>query len=139
MTITTAICNSFKLELLQGIHDFDNDVFKAALFVEAADLGESTTAYSTTNEASGTGYTAGGVTVSVEGGYPALVGNAAEVRFAWIEWASASITYRGVMIYNSSKANRAVGVWDRGSTVTVVGGPIRIRVPGGDLAPITVT
>ena len=90
-----------------------------------------------TNEITGTGYTAGGATATVD--TVALNGNFAEVRFEDIEWASASITYRGLLIYNSSKSNKAVAVYDRGSSVTVVSGPIRIRVPGGDLAPVTIT
>lgn len=137
MAITAGMCNSFKLELLQAVHDFDNDVFKAALFTENATLSPSTTAYSATNEASGSGYTAGGATATVD--TVALNGNFAEVRFEDIEWASASITYRGLLIYNSSKSNKAVAVYDRGSSATVVSGPIRIRVPGGDLAPVTIT
>ena len=65
MAITQAMCTSFKKELLTGTHNFTNssgDTFKLALFTSSATLGASTTAYSTTNEASGTGYTAGGNT-----------------------------------------------------------------------------
>lgn len=137
MAITAGMCNSFKLELLSGTHNFNTDTFKAALYTEDATLSPSTTAYSATNEASGSGYSAGGATATVD--TVALNGNFAEVRFDDIEWASASITYRGLLIYNSSKSNKAVAVYDRGSSVTVVSGPIRIRVPGGDLAPITIT
>ena len=79
MAITAGMCNSFKLELLQAVHDFDNDVFKAALFTEDATLSPSTTAYSATNEASGSGYTAGGATATVD--TVALNGNFVEVRF----------------------------------------------------------
>lgn len=139
MAITAGICNSFKLELLSGIHDFENDVIKAALYTEDADIGPSTTAYTVTEEVSGSGYTAGGATASVEGGYPALNGNFAEVRFGNVDWASVSVTFRGVLFYNSSKANRAIAVYDRGSNITVVSGLLRIRVPSGDLAPITIT
>ncbi|HNB60316.1 MAG TPA: hypothetical protein PK308_08370, partial [Phycisphaerales bacterium] len=67
MAISTAMCTSFKQELLQAVHNFlltGGDTFKAALYVAAATVGASTTAYSATNEASGTGYTAGGPTLT---------------------------------------------------------------------------
>ena len=64
MAITQALCNSFKQELLQGLHDLDGHTLKMALFTSSATLGATTTAYSTTNESSGTGYTAGGATLA---------------------------------------------------------------------------
>ena len=64
MAITQALCNSFKQELLQGLHDLDGHTLKMALFTSSATLDATTTAYSTTNESSGTGYTAGGATLA---------------------------------------------------------------------------
>lgn len=139
MTITTAICNSFKRELLLGTHDFVNDVIMAALYTDVADLGAGTTVYSATNEVTGTGYTAGGEEINVATGYPALNGNFAEVRFDTLTWDEVTTTFRGVLFYNQSKGNKAIAVYDRGQNVTVVAGPIVIRVPLSELAPVTVT
>jgi hypothetical protein len=138
MAITTAICKSFKAELLAGIHDLDNDVLKAALYTDAADLGE-TTAYSATNEASGGGYTAGGMEIEATSGYPALNGNFAEFRFDPIQWPASSITARGMLLYNASKADRAIAVYDFGSNYTSVNGTFEVAVPLVDLVPITAT
>lgn len=122
MAITQEPCNSFKLELLQAIHDFDNDTIKMALFTASATLDKDTTAYSTTNEISGTGYTAGGAVMTVASSYPQLVGDNAEVRFDTVTWASADFTCRGALIYNASKANRAIHVVDFGNDVGPSGG-----------------
>lgn len=139
MAITTAICKSFKRELLQGIHDLDADTIKAALFTSAADLGEATTVYAATNEASGTGYAAGGAEVDVTSGYPALNGAFAEWRFDAIQWPASSITARGMLLYNASKADRAIAVYDFGIDYQSINGTFEVAVPLVDLAPITAT
>lgn len=127
MPITTAICNSYKQEVLQGIHA-SGDVYKIALFTSAATLDKTTTTYSTTNEASGTGYTAGGANLS--GFTTALSGDTAYIDWTTDpSWASATITARGAMIYNSSKANRAVAVYDFGSDVTSTNGTYTVSLP----------
>ena len=132
MAIVTAICDSFLLELAQAIHDFTSDEIKVALYVDTADLGASTTVYSSDDEASGSGYTAGGVVATVREGYPQVVGHALEVRFDLIEWESATLTYRGALVYNATKDNRAIAVLDRGMSKTVTNGTITIS----DFAPL---
>lgn len=112
MAITQAMCSSFKLESWQGIHDLDTDVIKLALYTSAASLGESTTAYSPTNEASGGTYVAGGAVLT--GVVLTLSGSTAIVDFNDVTW-TGNITARGALIYNSSKANRAIAVLDFGS------------------------
>jgi hypothetical protein len=112
------LCNSFKAELFQAIHNFTastGDVFKLALYTSAASLSANTTAYSTTNESSGTGYTAGGVVLTSVTPVlvidPATGAKVVVTTFANPTIYSVAITYRQALIYNSSKANRAVAVF----------------------------
>jgi hypothetical protein len=111
--ITQTATTSFKAELLQGIHDFNTDTFKIALYLATADLGASTTVYAATGETSGTGYTAGGETMT-----GISVNAAGYVNFANVSWNPAVFTARGALIYNSSKANKSVAVLDFGSDKT---------------------
>ena len=147
MAITTAMCTSFKSELLQGIHNFHNgsgggtttttgtgNTFKIALFTSSATLAASTTAYATTNEVSGTGYSAGGNTLTNVD--PTTSGTTALTDFADTTWSSASITARGALIYNSSttagSANRAVCALDFGADKTSTSGDVVIQFPAAD-------
>ena len=128
MAITQAVCNSFKQELLQGLHDLDGNTLKLALFTSSATLGATTTAYSTTNEASGTGYTAGGATIANVA--VALSGTTAYVDFDDVAFTGATITdAAGALIYNSSASNKAVAVIDFGSTKSVSGGTLTVTLP----------
>ena len=130
MAITQAIPTSFKAEILQGIHD-SADTYKMALYTSVATLGASTTAYSATNEVVGTGYTAGGVTLS--GFNVTTSGTTAILDFATDpSWANASITARGALIYNSSKSNKAVYVLDFGSDITSTNGTFAVTLPEPD-------
>jgi hypothetical protein len=104
---------SFKAELYEGIHDLIDDTIKIALFNANADLTANTTAYSTNQEVTGTGYTAGGNTLT--GATVRSSGTTAYVSFDNTSWSSASFTSRGALIYNSSKANRSVAVLNFGS------------------------
>lgn len=126
MAITAAIPNSFKSEALQGIHAIA-DVFRIALFTSAANLSKATTAYSTSGEASGTGYTAGGQALS--GAAVTLDGDTAILDFADPSWATSTITARGALIYNASKGNRAVAVLDFGADITSTNGPFSVTLP----------
>lgn len=130
MAITQAMCNSFKTELLGGTHDLDTDTIKIALFTSSATLDASTTAYSTTNEVVGSGYTAGGNTLS--GATISLSGSTAIVDFTDTTWSSATITARGALIYNSSKANRAIAVLDFGSDKSSTNGDFTVVFPAAD-------
>jgi hypothetical protein len=127
MSITTAICNSFKQEVLQGVHT-SSDTYKMALFTSAASLDKNTTAYAATNEASGTGYTAGGLTMT---GYTtALDGDVAYIDFTTDpQWTSATITAAGALIYNSSKSNKAVAVFAFGGDVSSTAGNFTVQLP----------
>jgi len=133
MAITQAMCTSFKQELLTGTHNFTNgtgDTFKIALFTSAATLGASTTAYSVTNETSGTGYTAGGNTLTNV--TPTTSGTTAFTDFADTTWSTASITARGALIYNSTDSDKAVVVLDFGEDKTSTAGDFTIQFPTAD-------
>ena len=147
MAITSAVCNSFITEVLQGIHNFTNgsgggtttstgtgNTFKIALFTSSASLGAGTTAYADSNQASGTGYSAGGNTLTNV--TPTTSSTTALVDFADTTWSSSSITARGALIYNSSttagSANRAVAVLDFGSDKSSSSGDFTITFPTAD-------
>lgn len=130
MAIVQAVCTSFKSELLIGTHIFGTDTLYIALYQSSATLGASTTAYTVTGEASGTGYVAGGkaltsVTVTTSG-------TTVYVTFANPSWAGSSITARGALIYNSSKANRAIATIDFGADKTTSGTTFTINLPTAD-------
>jgi hypothetical protein len=127
MAITSAVCNSFKQELFGGVHDLDTDVIKIALYTSAATLGASTTAYITTNEVVGAGYSAGGNTLS--GAAISLDGSVAIVDFSDTTWSSATITARGALIYNSSKSNKAIAAIDFGGDKTSTSGDFTVVFP----------
>mgnify|MGYP001821492598 CR=1 FL=1 len=135
MPITTAVCNSFKEELCEGLHNFllsGGDAFKVALYTSSATLGATTTAYSATNEVSGTGYTAGGGTLTRID--PTLDSGTAVIDFADFTWSTSTITARGMLIYNSTNANRAVSVHDFGSNQSSSGGDFTIQFPAAAAA-----
>lgn len=131
-----AVCNSFKDELLEGVHDFrttGGDTFRIALYTDAAGvaLDASTTAYTTTTEVVGTGYTAGGGTlVNIS---PVLSGSTALVDFQDFIFSASTITARGALIYNSTPAhgtaNSACVVLDFGSNRTSTAGDFTIVFP----------
>ena len=126
MAITTAVCNSYKQEILEGVHA-STDTYKIALFTDAATLGAATTAYASTNEVSGTGYTAGGVTLT--GFTSGLSSGTAYITFSDASWANATITARGCLIYNSSKSNKAVAAFDFGGDITSTNGTFTVDLP----------
>ena len=126
MAITSALCNSFKQEILEGVHSSE-DTYKIALFTSSASLDSSTTAYSATSEASGTGYDAGGKVLS--GLSTGLSGSTAYLTFSDPVWLDATITARGCLIYNSSKSNKAVAVFDFGSDIISVNGTFTVDLP----------
>jgi hypothetical protein len=127
MAITSAVCNSFKQELLGGIHDLDTDTIKIALYTSSATLGASTTAYSSSNEVVGAGYTGGGNTLS--GASITLDGSVAIVDFNDTTWSTATITARGALIYNSSKSDKAIAVIDFGGDKTSTSGDFTVVFP----------
>ena len=128
MAITQAMCTSFKEDLLNKIQDLEADTIKIALYTSAATLGAATTAYSATNEVSGTGYTAGGETLT--SATVATSGTTAYVDFDNPEWTSATFTARGALIYNDTTAgDNSVAVLDFGGDFTVSSGTFRVVFP----------
>lgn len=130
MPISTAMCTSFKSQLMSGLHDFDNpggNTFKIALYTSSATLGASTTAYSATNEITGTGYTAGGNTLTSVS--PTTSGTTAFVDFADTTWSASTITANGALIYNSNSSNAAVVVLAFGSDKSSSNGDFVIVFP----------
>ena len=136
MAISSAICNSFKQEILVGTHNFtasSGNTFKIALFTSSASLGAGTTAYSTSNEisnTSGSAYTAGGKALTSV--TPALSTDTACCDFADISFTSASFTANGCLIYNDTNADRAVCAIAFGSDKTVTSGTFTIQFPTAD-------
>jgi hypothetical protein len=135
MAITQAMCTSFKKECLEAVHNLSasgGDTFKVALYSSAATLGAATTAYTSSGEVTGTGYVAGGVNLTNLGTSSGGVVGFAD--FADPTFPSVTITTRGALIYNSSKANRAVGVLDFGEDKVVSAGNFVINLPTPDAA-----
>ena len=143
MAITSAICSSFKQELLEGKHDFQTSgsgghSFKIALYTSSATLGASTTAYSATNEitnTAGTAYVAGGAALTNTG--VGLTSTTAFTDFSDISWTSASFTANGAMIYNTttdggSSTTDAVCIIAFGSDKTATNGTFEIQFPAND-------
>ena len=141
MAISQAMCTSFKVELLSGGHNFNTtnvartvntqDTFKIALFTSSATLGATTTAYSTSDEATGTGYTAGGNTLTVSA-VPTSTGTTAFLDFSDTTWSTATITARGALIYNSTNSDTSVAVLDFGGDKTSTAGDFTIVFPTAD-------
>ena len=140
MAISSAICSSFKQELLQGKHSLDTsgnggDTFKIALFTSSASLGAATTVYSTSNEISGTGYSAGGATLTNTG--VGLDSTTAFTDFSDVSFTSASFTANGCLIYNTTMAGgtgttNAVCAVAFGGDKTVSSGTFTIQFPTND-------
>lgn len=134
MAITTAMCTSFKKALLDGEMDFSSDTsqtFKIALFTSSASLDAATTAYSTTNEVTGTGYSAGGATLSIATS-PTISSTTVYLDFTDATWSTATFTARGALIYRSTTGNPAVCALDFGSDKTVSGGNFVVQFPTPD-------
>ena len=134
MSITQAVCTSFKQELLVGTHNFtatSGDTFKIALYTSDATLNATTTAFSTTNEVSNSGtYSSGGGTLTSV--TPTTSGTTALCDFADISFTSATITARGALIFNSSDSNKAVAILDFGGDKTSTSGTFTIQFPTAD-------
>ena len=134
MAITTAMCNSFKQELLGGVHDLDTDTLKVALIKASPSgtFGAATTNYSDlgADEATGTNYTAGGQ--ALDSPVISLSGGTAFVDFADEVFTNLTISADGAIIYNASQGNAAVAVFDFGATVTSTSGDFTIVFPAAD-------
>lgn len=135
MAISQAMTTSFKVGLLNGDFDFGtgtSQVFKIALFTSAASLGAATTAYTTSNEVTGTGYTAGGQTLTISA-VPTSSGTTAYLDFSDVTWTSSTITARGALIYLANgTTNPSVAVLDFGADKTSTSGDFTIQFPTAD-------
>ena len=130
MAITQALASSFKQELLQGVHNFSastGDTFKIALYTSSATLSSATTAYTTSGETTGTGYTAGGQSLTNLG--VSLSGTTAYLSFDNVTWTTATITAAGALIYNSSKSNKAVAILSFGGSYSSTAGNFAVTYP----------
>lgn len=128
------LCTSFKVELLESVHNFTTgtgDTYKLALYDNSASFTAATTAYTATNEVSGTGYSAGGGTLTNV--TPTSSGTTAFIDFDDLTFSTATITARGALIYNSSAAgNPAVCILDFGGAKTSTAGDFTIVFPTAD-------
>ena len=134
MAITQAMCISFKQALLDGEMDFSSDTaqsYKIALYTSSASLDAATTAYTTSNEVSGTGYTAGGNTLTISTN-PTTSGTTAFLSFDTTTWSTATITARGALIYQDGGSTPAVAVLDFGGDKTSTAGDFQITFPTAD-------
>ena len=134
MAISTAMCTSFKQELLEAKHNFlasGGNTFKLALYTSSATLGAATTAYSVTNEASGTGYSAGGAALTNID--PSSSGTTALTDFDDLTFSSATITANGALIYNdTASGDPAVCSLAFGGDKTSTAGDFTIQFPAAD-------
>jgi hypothetical protein len=136
MAITTAMCSSFKQELLGGVHDLDTDTLKIALIKASptGTYGAATTNYSdvtgNSDEATGTNYSAGGQ--NLDSASITLSGTTAFLDFADEVFSTLTLAADGAIIYNSSKSNKAIAVFDFGSTVTATNGDFTVVFPAAD-------
>ena len=134
MAITQAMCTSFKSEILDEQHDLVADTLKIALYTSSASLDASTTAFTTSNEISGTGYSSGGVELTSR-----TVSTSGTTAFFDADdptWTSASFTARGALIYNSTNSNKAIAVLNFGGDFTVSSGTFRIVFPAAGASAI---
>jgi hypothetical protein len=139
MSILQTATTSFKVELLQAVHNFGPttpNTFKIALYTGAANIDATTTVYTTTGEVVGAGYTAGGNTLVISTS-PTSASNSANIPTAFISfatstWTSATFTCRGALIYNSTQGNKSVAVLDFGADKTVSNDTFQITFPTAD-------
>lgn len=140
MAISQAMATSFKVELLNGIHAFGTtvtrgsttaDTFKIALYTSSATLDATTTTYSVTNEVAGTGYSAGGNTLSVSQ-TPTSTSTTAWLDFADTTWSASTITANGALVYNSTQSDKAVAVLAFGGDKTSTNGDFTVIFPTAD-------
>ena len=131
MAITQTLCTSFKKALLDGEMDFSSNTsqsYKVALYTNSASLDATTTVYTTSNEVSGTGYTAGGVALTISTA-PTTSGTTAYLSFNNATWANSTITARGALIYQTGGTTPAVAVLDFGSDKSTSGATFQVTFP----------
>jgi len=130
MAITQAVANSFKKELLDGVHDLDSggDAFNLALYTSQATINAATTSYTTGNEVSDSGqYVAGGSQLQSQ--QTSVASGVAIVDFADLSFTGVTLTARGALIYNSTDGKKAVCALDFGGDKTATAGTFTIQFP----------
>ena len=130
MAIVQTMCTSFKAEVAQALHNFTagtGDVFKLALYVATANLGADTTVYTSTGEASGTNYTAGGIALTNI--TPLAANGTGYWSFDDATFSNVTLTCAGALIYNSTNGNRAVCVLNFGQTITKTAANLVVTFP----------
>ena len=134
MAITQTMCTSFKKALLDGEMDFSANTaqaYKIALYTNSASLSATTTVYTTANEASGTGYTPGGVALTISTA-PTTSGTTAFLSFSNATWANSTITARGALVYQTGGTTPAVAVRDFGSDKSTSGTTFQVTFPSAN-------
>lgn len=131
MAITQTLTDTFLQDCLDGGHNLGNggDTLKIALYTSSATLGATTSAYTATNEVSGTGYTAGGATLASQAVAYDATNQVAFFDAADPAFTTATITARGALIYNNSKSNASIAVLDFGSDFTSTAGTFTVQLP----------
>ena len=131
MAISQTLTDTFKQDCLDGAQNLGNggNTLKIALYTSSASLGATTSAYSATNEVSGTGYTSGGATLSSQAVAYDSSNNVAYFDAADPSWSSATITARGALIYNNTKSNASIAVLDFGSDYSSSNGTFQVQLP----------
>ena len=131
MAITQTLTDAFKQDCLDGGHNLGNggNTLKIALYTSSASLGATTATYTTSAEVSGTGYTAGGATLSSQAVAYDSTNNVAYFDAADPSWSSATITARGAIIYNNSKSNASIAVLDFASDYSSSNGTFQVQLP----------
>ena len=131
MAISQTLTDAFLQDCLDGGHNLgtSGNTLKIALYTSSASLGATTATYTTSNEVSGTGYTAGGATLSSQAVAYDSTNQVAYFDAADPAWTTATITARGAMIYNNSKSNASIAILDFGSDYTSTAGTFTVQLP----------
>ena len=131
MAISQTLTDAFLQDCLDGAQNLGNggDTLKIALYTSSATLGSTTSAYTTTNEVSGTGYTAGGATLASQAVAYDATNQVAFFDAADPAFTTATITARGALIYNNTKSNASIAVLDFGSDFTSTAGTFTVQLP----------
>jgi len=124
--IQQAFCKAYRRDILEGLHR-PTDQYMIALYTDRASLSKDTLAYTAIGEVVGDGYASGGQRLS--GLTVALKGDTAVLDWDDVEWLLATISARGALVYNATRKNRAIAVFDFGKVVTSTNGPFRVRLP----------
>ena len=134
MAVIAGMTNSFKQEILAGTHNLGSggNTIKIALYTSSADITPSTTAYSTTEEVTSSGYDAGGKTIASQG--IVLSGSTVYIDFLDTDatWTGVTFVPRGALIYNSTQSNKSIAVLDFGMEITVTAGTFTVKFPAPD-------